>query len=135
MGDWQPMQTTWMLLVGFKEQDPEGNQDDSEFARASPGMWYSDDCRNYEVEIYRQFKASTQVSTCYTVENSVSGSIGGTLKGVDLGLNGETNSSWKRCEEFKRPAEFYVWIVEVRHANAQPINKRLTPVPVKTPRS
>lgn len=93
------------LTVGFEESDTNFNSNDFEFGQVPGSKWYSDDCRPYEVKIYREFKAETQVESCY----SISGSAGGNLKGVDVSVEG----GFERCSTFTEPAQSYVWLLQV----------------------
>lgn len=70
--------------------------------------WYSDDCRNYEVQIFKEFESSRAVQSCYSVTKSFSG--GG---GASVPLKGATESSLQECSTFTKPAESFFWLLEV----------------------
>ena len=103
----QPYENFFTLLVGFEEDDNGSN--DFSFGDALPGQWYSDDCRPYEVQIYREFQATTTVKSCYNIEGSVGATV--PLKGVEV--SGEVKGGFESCSTFEKPAESYVWYVEV----------------------
>jgi len=96
------------IAVGFEEFDFRAiNANDEEFGLASSDQWFSDDCRPYEVQIFREFGPETTVTTCYTITADIQA---GPLRGV----SGAVGVSFERCEEFVEPAESFIWTIEVR---------------------
>ena len=91
------------ITVGFTEYDAVTN--DFSFGVVGGNQWYSDTRRPYEVKIFRTFKSTTSVSSCYSLDASVGGNVGGADLSVGRGF--------ERCSEFEEPAESYIWFLEV----------------------
>jgi hypothetical protein len=80
----------------------------SSFVRAfslKNSQWYSDDCRDYDVQIFKNIENKT-VSTCYSPTGDVDGTVG-----ADIPLMGAT---FEDCATFERPANHSLrWFLEV----------------------
>lgn len=68
-------------------------------------LWYSDDCRDYEVQVFKEI-ANRTVSTCYSASGGVDGTVG-----ADIPLKG---AAFEDCSTFERPTNSsFRWILEV----------------------
>jgi hypothetical protein len=88
------------LAVGTEEHD-DWTENDSYFATMTASSWYSETCETYEVILAKEHTSERKESMCWEM------SVGGSAKGVDLGLTAT------RCTEWTKPSESFLWYLKV----------------------